>query len=56
MERDCFHPSTSSMGQVEVRMREKVFLGLSELGTKEECIAEAAEGALNFGIPCSVRI
>ena len=43
-------------GAVEVRMREKVALELSELGTKEEFIAEAADGVLNFAILCSVRI
>ena len=43
-------------GAVEVRMCEKVALELSELGTKEEFIAEAADGGLNFAILCSVRI
>ena len=37
-------------------MCEKVALELSELGTKEEFIAEAADGGLNFAILCNVRI
>jgi hypothetical protein len=43
-------------GAVEVRMREKTALELSDLNTKEDFMTEAADGALNFAVLCSVRI
>ena len=43
-------------GAVEVRMREKTALELSDLNAKEDFMAEAADGALNFAVLCSVRI
>ena len=37
-------------------MREKTALELSDLNTKEDFMTEAADGALNFAVLCSVRI
>ena len=42
-------------GQVELRMREKTVLNLSGFN-KEEFLAEAAAGGINFPILCSVRV